>query len=29
MAFHGTGYGIFTTTGEIELTETLLKQLEP
>ncbi|MGC5195293.1 lysozyme inhibitor LprI family protein [Aphanothece microscopica] len=29
MAFQGTGYGIFTTTCEIELTETLLKQLEP
>jgi uncharacterized protein YecT (DUF1311 family) len=29
MAFQGSGYGIFTTTCEIELTETLLKQIEP
>jgi uncharacterized protein YecT (DUF1311 family) len=29
MAFQGTGYGIFTTSCEIELTETLLKQFEP
>ncbi|WP_087067862.1 lysozyme inhibitor LprI family protein [Cyanobium sp. NIES-981] len=29
MAFQGTGYGIFTTSCEIELTETLLKQFAP
>jgi uncharacterized protein YecT (DUF1311 family) len=29
MAFQGTGYGIFTTSCEIELTETLLKEFEP
>jgi uncharacterized protein YecT (DUF1311 family) len=29
IAFQGTGYGIFVTSCEIELTETLLKQFEP
>lgn len=29
LAFQGTGYGIFTTSCEIELTETLLRQFEP
>jgi hypothetical protein len=29
MAFQGTGYGIFTATCELDLTETLLQQFEP